>query len=84
MAGDYVPANKNVLPGLIYAVTPGTTFKAGTPASFDIAVPSNLAKAVLHGQSVNLAYEKSGKMYAGGDASYALADLLSASTVVDA
>lgn len=48
VAGDYVPANKNVLPGLIYAVTPGTPFKAGTPASFDISVPSNLAKAVLH------------------------------------
>lgn len=65
VAGDYVPANKNVLPGLIYAISPGTAFKPATPPTFDIAVPTNLAKAVLHGQSVNLAYDKSGNMYAG-------------------
>jgi hypothetical protein len=28
VAGDYVPSNKSVLPGLIYAVTPGEIFEA--------------------------------------------------------
>ncbi|MDD5769563.1 MAG: type II secretion system protein [Candidatus Gracilibacteria bacterium] len=58
--GNFIPQNKNILPGLLYAVNTLVT------PNFDISNSVNLSKVILNGQSYNLAYDMNGITQANG------------------
>lgn len=64
--GTFIPTNKLLFPGLLYAVTPGAVFNPSLTPSFDISTAQNKAKVILNGQRTNLAYGvPNGQMLAG-------------------
>lgn len=79
--GTFMPSNKASLPGLIYAVSTGSTFTPGNPLVFDISTPTNLARVVLNGQNTNLAYDMQGQMV-GNDGTATLSGILATVSLV--
>ncbi len=82
VAGTFIPTDKTVLPGLLYAVQTGAVFTPMNPPTFDIADPANLAKVILRGQNINLAYDMDGKM-TSNDGTLSLTGVLAKVTLVE-
>lgn len=79
--GTFVPTNKSVLPGLLYAVTSGAKFVPANPLTFNINTATGVARVILNGQSVNLPYDMFGKMVAN-NGSTTLSGVLATTTLL--
>lgn len=82
VAGTFIPVDKTSLPGLLYAVQTGAVFTPMNPLTFDISTATGVARVILRGQNVNLAYDMNGKMISN-DGTLSLTGLLASVTLVE-
>ena len=80
VVGNYIPANKSVIPGLLYVTDSGALFTPGNPSTYDLSAGSNVTTAILNGQSFNLPYTTDGTMQS---APVDMSTLLSGTKITD-